>query len=126
VRVYKTVAQKREVQRKWWGGARRVHARSLWRYHGPTLAEYDAMVAGQHGCCLICGQPETVVGKSGELLPLAVDHNHETGEIRGLLCHKCNRGLGAFRDSAELLRAAADYLDHRDVTLCETHSGTEC
>lgn len=68
------------------------------------------MWTAQEGLCAICHQPETV--KYGDRVKdLAVDHDHETGEVRGLLCNNCNRALGMFGDSAERLLAAARYLD---------------
>jgi hypothetical protein len=58
------------------------------------------------GACWICREPEPVAGRR-----LAVDHDHATGAVRGFLCSRCNNVLGRMRDSADLLRAAADYLD---------------
>jgi hypothetical protein len=63
------------------------------------------MVEAQGNKCKICGNPETVKGRS-----LSVDHCHRTGKIRGLLCGKCNTGLGKFRDSDKILKKALDYL----------------
>lgn len=80
---------------------------------GMTLAQYDEMLAIQDGKCAICRESETatVVGK---VMELAVDHDHETGEVRALLCGNCNKGLGNFRDSPEVLLAAVSYLrSHR-------------
>lgn len=54
-----------------------------------SIEEYDRLHAHQDGKCYICGQPEPVKGRR-----LSVDHNHETGEIRGLLCSRCNPILG--------------------------------
>lgn len=71
---------------------------------GITGAEYDQLVMAQCGTCGICGEPEST-GKK-----LAVDHNHDTGGMRGLLCGLCNRGLGSLRDSPELLDRAVAYL----------------
>lgn len=68
--------------------------------------EYDAMVAEQDGKCAICGGTETYEHKS-----LCVDHDHRTGEVRGLLCSRCNKALGAFFDSQALLNSAANYLE---------------
>ena len=55
--------------------------------------------------CQICGRPEETMTRS-----LAIDHDHKTGKVRGLLCHQCNRGLAHYRDNPELLEAAAKYL----------------
>jgi hypothetical protein len=74
---------------------------------GLTLEEYGALLATQGEVCAICG------GKD-EKVRLAVDHCHETGDIRGLLCRRCNTGLGLFRDSVELMTRAIQYVkDHR-------------
>ena len=58
----------------------------------------------QEGCCAIC---KTEVA----LIESAIDHNHETGEFRGVLCKQCNRALGMFKDSPAVLRSALEYLD---------------
>ncbi len=84
---------------------RRYH---LKKYFGITLEEYDQMMADQDGTCAICNEP--CFSKPS----LAVDHCHDTNRIRGLLCHQCNVGLGAFKDSTHLLKEAIKYLDGMD------------
>lgn len=73
-----------------------------------TLEEYNTLSQKQNGCCAICGT--TKGSKNGGRL--VVDHCHESGNIRGLLCHSCNRGLGMFRDKPELLKKALKYLEY--------------
>lgn len=68
---------------------------------------YEQLFALQNGVCAICKEPE----KCGRYKTLSVDHCHETGAIRGLLCNTCNRAIGLLKDSAAALRAAADYLE---------------
>ena len=74
--------------------------------HGIGLSDYQDMLAIQNGACAICGHSDT---SNPKLFPV-VDHCHETGIIRGLLCMNCNQGLGKFKDSPELLMTAAAYL----------------
>lgn len=62
------------------------------------------MLAAQGGRCAICRQEP---GRRA----LDVDHSHETGAVRGLLCELCNKGLGCFRDSLDALRRAVVYLE---------------
>jgi hypothetical protein len=76
-----------------------------------TGEQYDALLASQGGVCASCKKPESHTYPSGKVKALAVDHDHETGEIRGLLCFNCNQGIGRFRNDPAVLRAAADYLD---------------
>ncbi|EAU0371747.1 TPA: endonuclease VII domain-containing protein [Salmonella enterica subsp. enterica] len=82
---------------------------SLKRLYGITHEEYKQMWAKQEGVCKICGEPETSAYK-GVTKMLAVDHNHQTGEIRGLLCNNCNRGIGLLREDREILKIAIEYL----------------
>lgn len=77
----------------------------LRRKYGITLEEYSALFEAQGGLCALCRREPT------EGISLHVDHDHETGEIRGLLCFLCNNALGDFDDDPVRLRAAADYLD---------------
>lgn len=82
------------------------------RQYGLTASEYDDLLAEQGGKCAICGTEEA--GAWGGRLP--VDHDHETGAVRGLLCHACNGGLGQFGDDVDrLMQAAAYLLSRQDV-----------
>lgn len=78
--------------------------------YGITMDDYERMLIQQNGICAICGQGETALGRSGEVKPLAVDHDHKTGAVRGLLCHRCNSVLGNAQDDPARLEAAAAYL----------------
>jgi hypothetical protein len=81
------------------------------RKYGLTLAEHEEMEAAQGGVCAICQQPETFKSKSGTVHRLAVDHDHKTGRIRGLLCRNCNAALGHLREDLGLFRRAVSYLE---------------
>lgn len=81
--------------------------------YGITLDQYNQLAKNQNYGCAICGQPETLKHQTGVLRNLAVDHNHSTGEIRGLLCDKHNRGLGLFQDNVEYLKKAIQYLENK-------------
>lgn len=67
------------------------------------------MVVAQDGRCAICREEETATAR-GRVRSLAVDHDHETGAVRGLLCSRCNTALGLFRDNPALLLEAIAYL----------------
>ena len=77
---------------------------------GITSDEYYEILKRQDGVCAICKQPETRTFK-GSVRRLAVDHDHSTGKIRGLLCGACNTGLGLFDDDPEILKTALGYLN---------------
>lgn len=81
----------------------------LKRHFKMTRGEYLKLAEKQGHKCAICGQPENAKIR-GKTISLAVDHCHTKGHVRGLLCAQCNRGLGLFRDSPDLLAKAAEYL----------------
>lgn len=82
----------------------------LKRYYGLTGDQYAEMLAAQKGVCAICEKPETVV-MGGQVKPLSVDHSHETGQNRDLLCASCNHLLGHAREDIGVLKSAIRYLE---------------
>lgn len=85
----------------------------LLRRYGLTLAEFDAMRRAQNDLCAICNKPETAKSPIADSpRTLAVDHDHVTGKIRGLLCSACNSGIGRFGDDLNLMRRAMAYLEY--------------
>lgn len=82
---------------------------STLRRYGLTEADYEAMQIAQGFRCAICHSTPP----PGERL--AVDHCHDTGAVRGLLCRRCNTGIGLLRDDPQILSAAVAYLDRRDA-----------
>ena len=79
------------------------------RLYGLEPGEYDCMVGSQGGVCAIC---ERVPARG-----LVVDHDHDTGRVRGLLCSQCNLAMGQFGDDPERLEAARNYLMELDAKL---------
>ena len=77
---------------------------------GLTPDQFHEMLIRQKGVCAVCGQPETA-SRNGRQLQLSIDHCHQSGSIRALLCSRCNRGIGYLADNPETLRAAAAYVD---------------
>jgi len=77
------------------------------RKYGLTQEEYDRLLAEQGGRCPICLTTEGTDG-DGEW---SIDHDHETGQVRGLLCGHCNRAIGLLRDNIANLTRAQAYLE---------------
>lgn len=71
--------------------------------YGITIAEYNAIFESQNKSCAICGY-------QGENKNFHLDHNHQTGKVRGILCNPCNGALGLMRDNIETLEKAIQYL----------------
>jgi hypothetical protein len=78
--------------------------RDLWKHYKMRLEDWDALMAAQDGVCGVCGSAEHR-GKGWH-----VDHDHGSGEIRGILCHFCNLALGHFGDDPERCKSAIAYL----------------
>jgi len=81
----------------------KVRAKELARKYGLTPEGYSELLATQNGVCAICG-------KTPNSKNLCVDHDHNTGKIRGLLCDRCNTVLGQVQDSLDILAKAMEYL----------------
>lgn len=73
--------------------------------YGMTETQYDEMVAAQAGLCAICTEPMNPYSGTN------VDHCHSTGKVRGLLCDRCNRGLGQLKDDPFTVHSALAYLE---------------
>ena len=100
-------------QARWWRTYRQ-------RMYGISWERYQMMLSAQEGVCAICRRPEVIKANNRRTTrPLCVDHDHQCcpgksscGKcIRGLICSRCNRGLGAFRDDRRVIAAALTYLD---------------
>lgn len=78
--------------------------------YGMSARQYDSIFKAQGGRCALCGNPEEELTDSGRVRNLSIDHNHQTGAFRSLLCQRCNHGLGHFRDDIALLEKAITYL----------------
>jgi hypothetical protein len=85
--------------------------RSRMKRYGLTNAEFNAMWESQNGCCAICNVKLEPRGRSKH--SAAIDHNHKTSEVRGILCRGCNHGIGSLGDSPSVLIAAARYLEEK-------------
>lgn len=80
--------------------------------YGIGIEDYNQMLADQGGVCAICKLPETSkTPYGGPIKPLSVDHNHNTGTVRGLLCTQCNYMIGHCRENREFLLEGVKYLD---------------
>lgn len=109
VKVYQSAynseyRQRDDVQQAYW-------ERNLKRNYRMTPDCFNALWHQQKGKCLICTVDMLPRGRKNK--SVAVDHNHATGEVRGLLCRSCNRAIGLFQDDPERIRAAANYLQHK-------------
>jgi|SRR5688572_16673461 len=96
--------ERREAERK---HKRKYNQGTLLEHkYNITWEDYQQMLQNQGGVCKICKDPPSQ-------RRLAVDHNHHTGEVRGLLCGRCNTALGSFKDNIELLKQALIYLESK-------------
>lgn len=99
----------KNAYRRWYARANpeRIRDSVLRSKYGITAREYDDLLAEQHYGCAICETSEPGGFSKG----FVVDHDHESGSVRGLLCTQCNVGIGMMQDSPMRLRSAADYLE---------------
>jgi hypothetical protein len=79
------------------------------RKYGITLEDYNSMFISQGGCCAICNTHQKDIEKR-----LSVDHCHNSGNVRGLLCNSCNTSIGLLKEDVGILNAAIEYLNGFD------------
>lgn len=115
---WETIEERRKYHREW--RKRKVEKdpnfnkrNDLKSMYGVTLEWYRQKLEEQQNRCAICGREEVMVIKGSRVL-LAVDHDHATGKVRGLLCTRCNRGMGLLADNKEILMKAISYLASYD------------
>jgi Recombination endonuclease VII len=105
-------AKKSEHYKRWRAAnPDKIRHNSLMHYFGIDNEQYAKMLVAQGGVCAICDRPERMI-RFGKVQALSVDHDHKTGDLRSLLCHACNKALGAFGDDPARLERAAAYLRH--------------
>jgi len=112
--------RRKEIPEKYkeWAKNQRERLGALWslresvRLRNISIDEYNRMNEEQKGLCAICQRENRQKSrKEGEICRLAIDHCHETGKVRALLCGACNKGLGHFEDNIYLLLTAVEYLE---------------
>jgi hypothetical protein len=97
----------RKKRRRWYLENKKLtHGYHLKRKFNISSEEYERLLKAQNGKCAICRADKP----GGKYENFTVDHDHETGNIRGLLCSACNTGMGHFKDNPDILRKAIDYL----------------
>lgn len=104
----KNKEQRRVISKAYWAkpeNKEKNRRRWLQRGYGITLETYQALFESQNGLCAICGE------KCSIKRTLSVDHNHQTGTVRGLLCHKCNTAIGFLGENIGRLQNVIDYLN---------------
>ncbi|MBK7819410.1 MAG: endonuclease VII domain-containing protein [Sphingobacteriaceae bacterium] len=96
------------IKKKYYRENKNRHKEYSWKSNGikdMTVERYNLLLIKQKYCCAICLTPNTKLKRV-----LAVDHDHKTGEVRGLLCDACNRALGYFKESQFIINNARTYL----------------
>jgi len=110
--LFPTKKTKAEIRNSWYHRNKEKNKDHQLKYKfGITLEDFDRMVESQNGLCAICDGENVKI--NGKIVSLAVDHNHETGKVRGLLCNGCNTSLGRLKTIA-MLKKAIKYLEETD------------
>ena len=102
-----TVKRTTEYNKK---NSKSVRSQYLKRNYGLTFEEFESMLSDQDNCCAVCGGKETY----GRHKRFTVDHNHSTGKVRGLLCHRCNTAIGLVNEDIHTLKSMIQYLESHE------------
>jgi hypothetical protein len=111
VKAHHSKEESKQKHRDWYNRHYRDRARNgnYQKAYGISLDDYNRILLDQNNVCAICKKTQIKSARNHDNY-LAVDHCHETGKVRGLLCNKCNQGLGLFDESIELFSTAMKYL----------------
>lgn len=105
------ILRRRELRRLYYKNNKRKHQEQMHKYnYGISAGQYQAMLAKQKGCCAICGIGENK--RKGHENKMCVDHDHKTGLVRGLLCHRCNIVLGMIEKNFTVALTMMEYIRH--------------
>ena len=102
-----TVKRTTEYNKK---NSKSVRSQYLKRNYGLTFEEFETMLSDQDNCCAVCGGKETY----GRHKRFTVDHNHNTGKVRGLLCHRCNTAIGLVNEEIHTHKSMIEYLESHE------------
>jgi len=97
--------ERADARRKYGKAPERAWEAHIRARYGMSKERYERLLWEQGYACAICGRPEADL-----TVRMAIDHDHDTGKVRGILCHMCNTAIGKFKDSPELLEKAAAYI----------------
>ena len=103
---YQQSTKGQEKYKKYYAENKDVWFKSNLKKYNITLDEYYDLLTKQNRCCAICSISEAELNKK-----MHIDHNHTTGEVRGLLCHHCNTGIGLFKENILVMKKAMEYLN---------------
>ena len=105
---YRTKEKALNKLRKWRNENTDKYKAQKLRAYNLTIEQFENMLQEQNGKCAICNE------ENSNNSDLCVDHNHTTEIVRGLLCRRCNMGLGYFKDDIELMKSGIEYLEKYD------------
>lgn len=107
---YQAMRERGRIQMSTEYGERSKRNSQLKKKFKITLFDYESLLEKQDNICAICRQPEDRRSRYGGICRLSVDHDHMTGEVRGLLCHRCNMALGYVRENPGIALNLAKYI----------------
>lgn len=93
------------ARKRYWEDPEKQYAYHLQKTYGLTLSRYNEVLKKQDGKCAICGVDQSKTNRR-----FGVDHDQVSGRIRGIICGRCNRGMGYLQDNAEICESAARYI----------------
>lgn len=111
---WKAFYEREYLSKKERHGTSLLNTKEIARRNGLSIEHYEAMFVAQNNLCAICDQHETKLNRSSKVARLTVDHNHQSGKVRELLCHACNLAIGHARENINIIKSAIAYLENNN------------